>query len=233
MSDFELKYLKVATPRMAGYTGVLGPVRFKDGVSVEMLPRHIRDRMGASMELIEVDAEGNEQPAGAQHRVIREYKERAPKAEPLKRQTEAEKAAEVAASAVMNGTKLPDLETRTSLEKLAAEKGIKGLRVIGGKWGVKHRSIPTLIEMILDAQDKSVAARGKKLEVKEVTETAPADHADDSEIVTIDETEQKADTEQPDAEVSDKTVDAAAAVSAKLADAAASGDLAAALNTEE
>jgi len=83
----ELMYLKVATKRMAGYTGVLGLVRFKDGVSEEMLPRHIRDKMAASMEFLEVDASGKEQPAGAQHRLIREYKTRAPLSAPLARQT--------------------------------------------------------------------------------------------------------------------------------------------------
>ena len=175
----EMMKLKVATKRMAGYTGVLGPVRFTDGVSDEFLPRHIRDRMAASMEFLEVDAEGNEQPAGAQHRLIREAKERAPKLEPLKRQTEEEKAAEIAAAAVLTA-KVPVLETRQSLEAIASKDGIKGLREIGRKWGVKHRSIPTLIEMILDAQEKSIAARNKKLadkaaaEAEKLKTTAPA-----------------------------------------------------------
>jgi len=194
-SYMEMMKLKVATKRMAGYTGVLGPVRFTDGVSDEFLPRHIRDRMAASMEFIEVDADGNEQPAGAQHRLIRESKERAPKLEPLKRQTEEEKAAEIAAAAVMTA-KIPVLETRQSLEAIASKDGIKGLREIGKKWGVKHRSIPTLIEMILDAQEKSVAARNKKLadkaaaEVEKLKTTAPAADfpaqtadADEDEIV--------------------------------------------------
>lgn len=238
----DMMKLKVATRRMAGYTGVLGLVRFTDGVSDEFLPRHIRDRMAASMEFLEVDAAGNEQPAGAQHRVIREYKERAPKVESLARQTEAEKAAEIAKNAVIT-SKVPTLETRESLEKIAGEKGIKGLREIGSKWGVKHRSIPTLIEMILDAQEKSVAARNKKLEAKaadeaaKLAETAPAakialegDKDPEDEAPVAQAVVKPAEPEAAD--VSEKTTSAAAAINAKLKEAAATGNLAAAISQE-
>lgn len=222
----EMMKLKVATKRMAGYTGVLGMVRFTDGVSDEYLPRHIRDRMAASMEFLEVDAAGNEQPAGAQHRVIREYKERAPKIENLTRQTEAEKAAEITA-AVVATVKVLSLETRETLEAIAEEKGIKGLREIGGKWGVKHRAIPTLIEMILDAQEKSVAAREKKLAAKVEAErtndpTATAElKVDEGEIAhTSAEAEEAA-----KAEVAEFLTE-----QGRIKSAAASGDLSAALS---
>lgn len=242
----EMMKLKVATKRMAGYTGALGLVRFTDGISDEFLPRHIRDRMAASMEFLEVDADGNEQPAGAQHRVIREYKERAPKMEALTRQSVSEKAAEIAKNSVIVA-KVPALETRGSLEKIAETKGIKGLREIGVKWGVKHRSIPTLIEMILDAQEKSVAARNKKLEEKsaaeaaKLAETAPAaavvlegekDPNEEAPIPAPTEPAAEAAPEPAPEPVSDKTSAAAAAINAKLKEAAASGDLAAAISQE-
>lgn len=238
----EMKKLKVATKRMAGYTGVLGPVRFKDGVSEEFLPRHIRDRMAASMEFLEVDADGNELPAGAQHRLLRESKERAPKLEPLKRQTDEEKAAEIAAAAVMTA-KVPVLETRQSLEAIASKDGIKGLREIGRKWGVKHRSIPTLIEMILDAQEKSVAARNKKLadraaaQTEKLKTTAPA-----AETPAVVEDEDEADAGSTIDPAVQAEADRLAAENAAEAEefaaqealkaAAATGDLAAAVSTE-
>ncbi|QNH71665.1 hypothetical protein V1VFAS_069 [Rhizobium phage V1VFA-S] len=227
----EMKKLKVATARMAGYTGVLGPVRFTDGVSDEYLPRHIRDRMAASMEFLEVDAQGNEQPAGAQHRLITESAERAPQLAPLTRQTDAEKAAEIAAAAVLSA-KVPVLETRASLEEIAAKKGIKGLREIGKKWNVKHRAIPTLIEMILDAQEKVVAARTKTeapapvVEEPEVVETHD-EKADDSSIdpAVAAETERLAAENAAEAEAFQAEQEAIKA-------AAATGDLAAAISTE-
>lgn len=236
----EMKKLKVATSRMAGYTGVLGPVRFTDGVSDEFLPRHIRDRMAASMEFIEVDADGNETPAGAQYRLLIDTQERAPQMDSLARQTSAEKAKEISDNVVASSKKLPPLETRVSLEALAEKSGIKGLREIGSKWAVKHRSIPTLIEMILDAQEKSVAARDKKLAAKSEAElerlkrTAPAAElptkTPEAEIVTpeLDPVPE----EKVDEVVSATTSKAAAALSAKLK-AAATGDFSAALDAED
>jgi hypothetical protein len=238
----EMKKLKVVTTRMAGYTGVLGPVRFKDGVSEEYLPRHIRDRMAAAMELIEVDQDGNEQPAGAQHRLLREYKERAPKLEPLVRQTDAEKTLELT-KAALNATKVPTLETRDGLEKIAEKGGIKALREIGVKWNVKHRSIPTLIEMILDAQEKGIAARNKKLadkiaqENEKLQTTAPQAEVAETEVAKGDvppaEPVAGGNIERPDETVTPRTANAAEKVSAALAAAASTGDLAASLSTEQ
>ncbi|MGV1754837.1 hypothetical protein [Agrobacterium sp. CG674] len=235
----EMKKLKVATSRMAGYTGVLGPVRFTDGVSDEFLPRHIRDRMAASMEFIEIDADGSETPAGAQYRLLVDTQERAPKMDGLARQTEAEKAKEISDNVVASSKKLPPLETRATLEALAEKSGIKGLREIGSKWNVKHRSIPTLIEMILDAQEKSVAARDRRLsekaeaEVEKLKTTAPVAElpakAPEAEIITPELP--PVPEEEVDEVVSPATSKAAAALNAKLK-AAATGDLSAAVSEE-
>lgn len=226
----EMKKLKVATSRMAGYTGVLGPVRFTDGVSDEFLPRHIRDRMAASMEFLEVDADGNEMPAGAQYRLIRESAERAPSLEPLKRQSAEEKAAEVAANQVVVA-KTPVIETRASLEAIAEKSGIKGLREIGKKWAVKHRSIPVLIDMILDAQEKAVAKRVKVETPAVVVETPEVVEAEDEQDddSTIDPAV-AAEALRLEAEAKAEAEEFAKAETLKAA--AASGDLAAAITTE-
>ncbi|OWZ90355.1 hypothetical protein B9J07_27590 [Sinorhizobium sp. LM21] len=224
----ELKKLKVVTTRMAGYTGVLGPVRFTDGVSDEYLPRHIRDRMAASMEFLEIDQDGNEEPAGAQNRLLREYKERAPQVPDLKRQTAAEKAAEIASNQVVNA-KVPAIETRESLEAIAEKSGIKGLREIGNKWSVKHRSIPTLIEMILDAQEKAVSKRTQKDAPVVETPAVVEEKVDQAEDSTIDPAV-AAEALRLEAEAKAEA-DAFAAAEALKA-AAATGDLAAAITAE-
>lgn len=218
MSD--MKYLKVVDAKWKGYTGALGIARFVDGVSETMLPRHIRDRMAAAMNFVEIDADGNEQPAGSAHRMIREYSERAAPVKTLARQSEGEKNAEIAASQVALA-KLPITLTRAELEAIASKDGIKGLREISGKWNVKHRSIPTLIEMILDAQEKAVA-KTKKLEapVEPVTdeedEASPLDWETEADIAAAQAT-------------ADQEYKAAEALKA----AAASGDLAAAVSANE
>lgn len=246
----ELKKLKVATSRMAGYTGVLGPVRFKDGVSEEYLPRHIRDRMAASMEFVEIDSEGNEQPAGPQYRLIAENRQRAPQMDPLSRQSEVDKTKELASAAVVSA-KVLVLETRESLEAIAEKLGIAGVREVAAKWGVKHRSIPVLIEMILDSQEKSVAARNKRLAEQAgetpaavITPAAVVEQAIENQSDPKDATNEVAENATktvPDAEpvgfdpdaVSEKTAAAADALNEKLKAAAATGDLSAALNTQE
>lgn len=217
----ELRKLKVAAPHMAGYTGVLGRARFKDGVSEEYLPRHIRDRMAAGMAFLEVDQDGNETPAGSLYRQIAEAKSEAELKEPLARQTEAEKAAELAKAAI-DANPVQSLETRESLEAIADRSGIAGLREIASKWNVKHRSIVVLIEMILEAQDKYVIARNKRLsdraadEALRLEQTSPQpDMPVEPPVTIVLEGEQEPDENE-----------------AALAAAAASGDLATALTAE-
>ena len=207
MSD-ELKYLKVSGDKWKGYTGVLGMVRFVDGVSTEKLPRWQRDKMAAAMNFVEIDADGNEQPAGAAYRMIREYAERAAPVSQLSRQSEGEKNAEIAAAQVALA-KVPAVLTRAELEAIAEKQGIKGLREIGKKWNVKHRAIPTLIEMILDAQEKAVAkTRKPEAPAEPVAEQRQA--AEAAEFLAAEKAKEEA-----------------------IKDAAASGDLAAAVSTEE
>lgn len=221
MSD--MKYLKVVDAKWKGYTGALGIARFVDGVSETMLPRHIRDRMAAAMNFVEIDADGNEQPAGAAHRMIREYAERAAPVKTLSRQTEGEKNAEIAASQVALA-KFPVTLTRSELEAIASKGGIKALREVADKWNVKHRSIPTLIEMVLDAQEKAVA-KTRKLELpvesvaKDEDEASPLDWQTEADIAAAHAT--------ADREYKDHL--AAEAVKA----AAASGDLATAVSIDE
>lgn len=210
----EMKKLKTVQPRMQGYTGILGMVRFTDGLSDEYLPRHIRDRMAAAMEFVEIDQDGNEQPAGAQHRLIR-GNQSSIVLEETPRQTDAEKAAEASQLAIAK-SKVPVLATKEELEAIASASGIKGLREVGNKWGVKHRAIPTLIAMILDAQEKAMALRNKKLAA--VTQAEPAAETPVVEVVVVDEV------------VSEETSGAAAKIADALKAAAATGDLSAALS---
>lgn len=234
MSD--MKYLKVVDAKWKGYTGALGMARFVDGRSETMLPRHIRDRMAAAMNFVEIDADGNEQPAGAAHRMIREYAERAAPVSQLSRQSEGEKNAEIAAAQVALA-KIPAVLTRAELEAIAEKQGIKGLREIGKKWNVKHRAIPTLIEMILDAQEKAVA-KTRKPEAPAEPVAEPADPGEDDVMAQIAAEKAARDAEilaaeQRQAAEAAEFLAAEKAKEEAIKDAAASGDLAAAVSTDE
>ena len=217
MSD--LKKLKVARPSMKGYTGVLGRARFINGVSTEALPRHIRDQMAAAMPLLEINEDGTEQPAGSHNRAMRERAKQlsAPK---LNRQSVESKAAEIARD-IMSKTKHPEIDTREKLEAIASEGGIKALREVGKKWNVKHRSIPALIDLIIEAQKAALAKKQKGIEeavvkCEIVAETASTEPTVDASAEPAAPTEPAAPAELADA----------------VANAAASGDLLAAIVVE-
>lgn len=238
----DMMKLKITTPAYVGYSGQLGPVIFKDGVSTEPLPRHIRDRMATSFDFLEIDKDGNEQIAGVQHRMIRDAAILSQELEVLGRQTEDEKKRELAADAIKDAPKL-DIQTREQLEEIASKGGIKALREVGNKWNVKHRAIPTLIEMILDAQAKALGDR----QVDEVAADTSEDQdeeqgADQSNDQTgdqggdgqddedQDETEVEQDNHPDEDEALRLAREEEEAEMAALQDSAASGDLSAAIN---
>lgn len=149
-----MKHLKIVAKGFEGYNGLLGQDRFVDGVSVEPLPRNVRDRLSATMQMIEIDAEGEEQAAGVAHRLVSDSEMRAPVLEESPRMTESEKIEEMR-QRILRGEKIPvsRFYTLGELEAVADKSGIKGLRVIADPWGLKSKRIVDLIRAILTAQD--------------------------------------------------------------------------------
>ncbi len=149
-----MKKLKIIQPGYHGYTGPIGRYEFVDGISVDAISRPDRDQLATAFQFMEVDEHGKEEFAGITHRMVAEAAARAPILEPLKRDTEEDKAIEQKrlASNKIAITGNMKLHSREDLEAVASKSGIAGLRKIAELWHVKHRSIPSLIEMILDAQ---------------------------------------------------------------------------------
>lgn len=167
-----MKKLKITAPQWANYTGSLGVVHFTNGVSDEFVPDHIRRRLSIGMEMVEIDADGNESRNNAAYKLLCSATIHANVSAPLSRQTKTEKARENLSIAMESG-KQPTFYTKEELEKIADKEGIKGLREAAEIWDVKHRSIPALINMILDAQEKFLEKRKKRIDgaiKKEVAE---------------------------------------------------------------
>lgn len=229
----DMKKLKVANPMWAGYTGTFGPHAFVDGVSVDYLPRNIRDRLAASMSFVEINEDGSEEPAGSVHRLVRDAAARLEPREPMVRQTDEERKAELVQIALQSTTAAPNLHSRAELEAIAEKGGIRALREVASKWGAKHRSIPVLIEAVLVEQEKFTANRNKRIADAAVAEleakgiVAVQDDAPVSAIGIDDEIPTtEAPLDPPDDE--DLTDEETKAIQA----AAASGNLAAALSSE-
>lgn len=151
MEDY--KHIRIIEPAYANYSGELGIVIFKDGLSVEKWPPHVRNRLAAAMRVAEVNEDGSELAAGGAEEMLRNRLTEAEVAKPLHVQTHAEKLAELIETAT--GEKQPaQFYTMEQLEEVAREKKRQGLIDIASKWRVRATNIPSLIVGILDAQAK-------------------------------------------------------------------------------
>jgi len=212
-----MKRLKLSGSRWAGYTGLIGTVNFKDGVSIEPVPQRIADRLSAAMPLIELDDEGNELgEAGVVPRLLRDSATRSAEIhKSLPRQTEAERKAEDL-QIKLKESKSPaeTFYTHEELQALADEKGIKGLRVVAEPWNVKGKAIPALIELILEAQNKF-------LEKQNGTIRAAVEAQKEAEDEIVEEK-----VEQPAADVIDAAIsgDMSAAITASVQDQSEAGE---------
>lgn len=149
-----MKHLRVTEPGLSTYSGFLHCVEFKDGVSVEPLPRMLADRISASMQCVEINEDGTETQAGPAARLV--TTDRALEAEVIEHpgvMTEDEKLAEQKRVRDLAKKKVVmTILTGKELEAIADKGGIKALREIAKLWGVKHREIPELIKLILEQQ---------------------------------------------------------------------------------
>jgi hypothetical protein len=142
--------LRIVQENWAGYTGDFGGVEFFDGVSVELVDDR-RARRLANIIRIEI-AEGERQgvnPSDSQ--MLIDMKN-------LPMDIEAS----VVAQTLVTSAMAPVQHTRESLEKIADESGIAGIRKISDPMGLKSNAVNKLIEMVLRAQspDQPVSSVG-------------------------------------------------------------------------
>lgn len=160
-----MKHLKIVQAGWETYSSYMGGVLFKDGVTVHPLPQFVADRISSGIQMVEINEDGSETPAGVAHRLVAESGARAAVVQPLERASDADLAKEAALDAIRAQKAPVDVfYSAGELEKIVDEQGLKGLRVIGDQWGVKHRSIPVLLKLILDAQTEFLEARNQRLQ---------------------------------------------------------------------
>ena len=178
------------------YTGDIGQVLFKDGLTIEDYPEVYIDRVAASFAMVDIET-GD--PAGLAHRMIATPALRMPVADKLD-QMSAEQIAIADAAAVADAARTLRPTSFLTLEQLEAvvdAKGIQGLREIALPYGVKAKSINDLMGAILKAQDVVRSARG--------VPAAPSDAPND-----VVETETPAPADEPPADVPPVPTDVAA-----------------------
>jgi len=148
-------HLKIVAPGFVGFTGQVGPYQFVEGLSVDPISKNEADRLSASVACVAVDADGKEieSAASPSQRVIDQALIRADVVEPLRTATQEEMIADQREAAIRAKHSKTVFYTGAELEAIAKKGGIKALREVADPWSVRHRSIPTLIELILAAQD--------------------------------------------------------------------------------
>ena len=180
MSDIQKPArVRITTKGFESFTGLISIYPFVDGVSVDPIAWAEINRLSAAFQLAEILEDGTEIEAGAAARIVNCARDEAPVVPPLTRASEEDLIAE-ALEAGKAALKLPDrVRTREQLEHVLKAEGVNGIRKIAEKWGVKHSSIVTLIDMILQAQDlaksKLNATVAKIAGTDYVTEDAPVE----------------------------------------------------------
>lgn len=207
------KRLRIVQKGYEKYSGPIGAYEFKDGVSVEALPRMNRDRLAVAFQFVEINEDGSEQPSGVTHRLVEERDLRKPVEAKLIRQTEEERAAEQVAL-VEKKRPVRVIYTDEQVHEIMSSKGIAGLREIAQPWGVKHRSAKVLMQMILDEQKIWVEKNG-------LVKPLPAPAEQPEPVTPLPTPEPVAPVAEPVAEPKPEQ------------NAAVTGDLSAAINAED
>lgn len=146
--------IKIKSPGWDSYTGELGMAHFVNGVSVESISTREAYSIGSILNVVEIDEHGNEgNPVSHAFDLVRQTQVTAPVTPPRKRLSDL--LAEQAAAEAEKPTPVAGkVYTQEELEKIAADKGIAGLREIADPLKIKGTAIRTLIAEILVKQPR-------------------------------------------------------------------------------
>lgn len=169
-----MKKLKIVQAGWENYTGYLGPVMFINSVSDEPTTKQIADQLCASIQIVEIDDDNNEIATGVAEGMVAGrglgYHDDSDVRPVAQEELDAE------TRKLREGKGKPpvaEFYTSVSLIAIADEKGIQGIREAAKPWGVRERSIPKLIAMILQAQADFTSRQSGEALAK--TQAKPAD----------------------------------------------------------
>lgn len=152
--------IRITQAGWENYSGPLSLTLFQDGVSVDEVTKREADFISTNVSIEEVDHEGNSRgPHSITQELLMSKYITVEVSEPMERgqdDTETAQEAETEENATEPQEPVETAPTvfysREDLEKIADEKGIKGLREISNPLGVKSTIIHELMDLILEAQ---------------------------------------------------------------------------------
>lgn len=159
--------LRIAQKGWENFNGDFGQVIFKDGVSLEEVGQVQYDRIATQIHVVCADS-------GAQLGPGQRHLDAKPISAPM---IDHSKSAGSQKNVPVAGEeeKSTKLYSREELYRVIDESGIQGLREIGAPLGVKARSIPELVSVILQAQ--------KVLAAKQAGEEPPAEDVEGNDVI--------------------------------------------------
>jgi hypothetical protein len=148
LNPFRPRRVRIVEAGWADYTGHLGPVEFKGGVSVDPVSHREQQTVGSIIRVESADEGEDDAQLGPAAELIR--------GRSINADDERVLAAGQSVSVGEHGEVRLAVEryTREELEAVADRRGITGLRDIASPYGVKGRGITELINEILQAQNK-------------------------------------------------------------------------------
>lgn len=165
----DLQRIRIIAKGWEAFTGDLGGVSFHDGLSDHVLPQRERDRLGSLLAVESCDDGVQSNAAATSEKILRTTS--AEVREPMRSDADvrsgqssteepetaltAEPVEPIGPPATADVEPLEPQETsepytRQSLEKIADERGISGLREIADSMDIKGRSINELMTKILE-----------------------------------------------------------------------------------
>ena len=142
-----MPFIILKEPGFEGFTGLFGTVEFENGRSVESISNHEAKRFGA---ITRCETEDGINPSPSQDDIDRREQAASEERATVDPTTEELKAQEQAQSKPALSDLVQGEITRERLEQIADKSGIAGLRKIAEPLGIKDKSVPGLINKILE-----------------------------------------------------------------------------------
>ncbi len=172
-------FITIKNPGWQAFSGDFCGYQFKDGTSIDPLPRNICDRISGLVVTELTDADGETQgQGGAAARIASRRGLATEVVAPMARMTDDDKDAEQKQAFLDAGDSVKRVfYTQEQLENVATLEGIAGLRLIAKPWSVKDRSIPKLIHLIVKAQNHFAKIQEERLQEERTARAAAGDAA--------------------------------------------------------
>lgn len=187
MSMFQPRRLRIVEKNLKNYSGPVGGVEFKDGVSVDVVDFPTSQRIGACMEIIDADSTDERAlitPAAA---VLRNRNLTTDSADVIAFNEGTAFDPERYASVVFH--------TQEELEDIASKGGLPAILSLAQRWGRKGRTIPACITAIMQEQDKAKAA---KLQHDKLAFETPVEQAAEAEEAKQEEAKEAETVDAPE-----------------------------------